>query len=207
MIKSLCNTYQITDALLSSTRNIDWAVIEKAKEFISIEALDHNTFIPINNKYETPETLGKDRLAGVIGAHAKFRHDAVLVIDLGTCMTMDVIDSEGNYHGGNISPGIHLRLMAMHRYTDKLPLVDMVVNEDIFGKTTVKALQNGALYGTIGEIESFIRRTEQKFGNLKVVLTGGDADKFANMLETKIFVLPYLILEGLNEIILKKNAA
>lgn len=207
IIRNLCRKFIITNGLLASTRKIDWATIVKAKKFIDIEILDHNTPVPINNLYETPETLGKDRLAGVIGAYAKFKNNAVLVVDIGTCMTMDVIDKEGNYHGGNISPGIHLKLKAMHRYTSKLPLVDLIVNKDEFGKTTVKAMQNGAFYGTIGEIDSFIRRTKQKFGDLKVVFTGGDADKFANMLETMIFVLPYLILEGLNEIILNNNAA
>jgi type III pantothenate kinase len=192
---------------MSSTRNIDWDVIDKAKEDIFIEILDHNTRVPIENKYETPQTLGKDRLAGVIGAHVKFKGSNVLVVDIGTCMTLDVIDAKGTYHGGNISPGVHLRMQAMHRYTDKLPLVDFAINEDEIGKTTVKAMQNGAIYGTIGEIESFIRRTKKKFGDLKVVFTGGDADKFANLAETKIFVLPYLILVGLNEIILNNNAA
>lgn len=207
IIRNLCRKFIITNALLATTRKIDWATIGKAKKFIDIEVLDHNTPVPINNLYETPETLGKDRLAGVIGAYAKFKNNAVLVVDIGTCMTMDVIDKEGNYHGGNISPGINLKLKAMHRYTAKLPLVDLIVNKDEIGKTTVKAMQNGAFYGTIGEIDSFIRRTKQKFGDLKVVFTGGDADKFANMLETMIFVLPYLILEGLNEIILNNNAA
>jgi type III pantothenate kinase len=207
VIKRLCTQYEIKDALLSSTRDIEWKVLQKAKEYISIKILDHNTSIPIENLYQTPETLGKDRLAGVIGAAALYPAQTLMVVDIGTCITYDIIDEYKKYHGGNISPGVHLRLKAMHRYTDKLPLVDYLVNDDEIGKTTVKAMQNGAVYGTIGEIDSFIRRIKQKFGRLTVIFTGGDADKFANMLETKIFVLPYLILQGLNEIILHNNAA
>ena len=108
MIKSLCKKFSISHALLSSTRDIDWDVIEKATPYIIIDVLDHTTNTPINNLYETPQTLGKDRLAAVIGAHVAFADSSVLVIDIGTCMTLDVIDRYGNYHGGNISPGIHL---------------------------------------------------------------------------------------------------
>lgn len=203
--RSLIKLHNLKGGIVSSTRNLDLVYLKKVRDLIPIIILDHHTSIPIKSVYETPETLGKDRLAGIIGAYGMFGKSASCVVDIGTCITFDVIN-KGIYLGGNISPGIHLRIKAMHAYTDKLPLVEHVINDNIVGTSTVKALQNGAFYGTKGEIESFIRQLKQQFGKINVIFTGGDAQLFAEHMESKIFVRPYLVLEGLNEII-KYNAA
>ena len=197
--------YGVDQAIISSTRILEETFIQRLNELFPYIILDAHTPIPIQSRYETPASLGKDRLAAVIGAYARYGEQACLVIDIGTCITYDVID-DGIYLGGNISPGIHLRIAAMHRYTDKLPLVDHNVNRDPIGTSTVKALQNGAFYGTKGEIESFIRQFKRQFGKINVIFTGGDAQLFADKIESKIFVRPFLVQEGLNEI-LKYNAA
>ncbi len=201
MLAKLYKNYKPSGCILSSTRDITkeaLALLKKKKNFI---LLTHKTEVPIINGYDTPGTLGKDRLAAVIGAHALYPAHPCLVIDPGTCITYDVITQDGKYLGGNISPGYYMRRQAMHRYTDKLPLVDAKENNPLLGTSTVKAMQNGAFYGTTGEIESFIRWIKKDFTGIKVLMTGGDAEMFANHLNSKIFVLPNLVMIGLNEIL------
>ena len=107
--------------------------------------------------YKTPATLGLDRLAAVVGAVNIYPKKNVLVIDIGTCMTYDYVDKYNNYHGGNISPGIELRLNAMHHFTSALPLVKRKKNKEMLGKSTKEAIQNGAVLGIKFEIERFIK--------------------------------------------------
>ncbi len=197
----LYKEFNLSGCILSSTRDIKkeiLALLKKKKNFI---LLTHKTQVPIKNGYDTPGTLGKDRLAAVIGAHALYPNHPSLVIDPGTCITYDVITSDGKYLGGNISPGYYMRRQAMHRYTDKLPMVEAKENNPLLGTSTVKAMQNGAFYGTTGEMESFIRWIKKDFTGIKVLMTGGDAEMFAKHLNSKIFVLPYLVMIGLNEIL------
>ena len=169
--------------------------------YIPLTILDHTTNIPIVNLYKTPKTLGNDRLASVIGAQHLYPNKNIAVIDLGTCIKFDFIDKKRRYIGGNISPGVRMRIQAMHDYTSQLPIVDLKYNNSILGNSTESALQNGAVRGTIFEIESFIRRIKKKYGKLFVVFTGGDADFFASYINYEIFVNQNLILEGLNKII------
>ena len=204
-VKKFHKDHGIRRAIISSTRTFDQEFVNNVTEHFPVIILDAETPVPISSRYETPSTLGKDRLAAVVGAHSIYGTQACLIVDIGTCITYDIIN-KGQYMGGNIAPGIHLRIAAMHRYTDKLPLVDHRINDDMIGTSTVKALQNGAFYGTKGEIESFIRQFTRQFGKLNVIFTGGDAQLFADKIESKIFVRPYLVQEGLNEI-LKYNAA
>ena len=120
---------------------------------------------------------------------------------MGTCITMNFVNNKGWFLGGNISPGIKMRLKAMHKFTANLPLAENVLNDEFIADTTVKALQNGAIKGTFREIDSFITETRNKFGEIKVILTGGDAFFFENWTKNMIFVAPNLVMEGLNEIL------
>lgn len=163
--------------------------------------LTASTPIPIINEYRTPETLGLDRLAAVIGAHHLFPNESNLVIDAGTCITFDLIDAKGHYKGGNISPGLLMRLKAMHEFTAKLPLVHLEETDFWIGYSTESALKNGAQWGAIFEIDAFSNKSEQKFGSINVILTGGDADFLAKKLKRKIFVNHDLVLIGLNKIL------
>lgn len=201
-VKALYKKYPFSKAILSSTRVLDKRVISAISRKYSLIILDHHTPIPIVNMYKTPETLGRDRLAAVIGAYAQYPNQNSAVIDLGTCNTFDLIDSEGNYHGGNIAPGVDMKLKAMNYFTSKLPLPERKYNDDPMGKDTESALQNGAFWGTIFEIESFIQRMNVLFPQLNVILTGGDAKIFGDKLKSKIFVAPNLVLRGLHEILI-----
>ncbi|MBX2840593.1 MAG: type III pantothenate kinase [Flammeovirgaceae bacterium] len=167
--------------------------------------LNPNTRIPIINKYQTPETLGMDRLAAVIGTRVIFPDSANLSIDLGTCITYDFINRKGEYLGGRISPGMQLRWKAMHNYTAKLPMVERPQQGKMeVGVDTVTSLRSGVVTGIVHEIEGTIREFQEKFGQINVILCGGDAKFFESIVKPTIFVNHNLTLLGLNKI-LKEN--
>lgn len=164
--------------------------------------LDEKTPVPVKNMYRTPETLGKDRLAAVVGAHRHYPENHVCVIDAGTCITYDVVTPDGVYLGGNISPGLTMRYDAMHHFTARLPSVARNDVGQLLGTTTEEALQNGGLIGVLMEIAGYIEICRKKFVSMVAVMTGGDAAYFAERLKTEIFVRPNLVLDGLNEILI-----
>ncbi len=163
--------------------------------------LSHQTPIPIENSYESPETLGLDRLAAAVGAYNNYPNCNVLVIDIGTAITYDLLSSSGIYLGGNISPGINLRLKALNAYTSKLPLVEANFDSALFGTNTIEAIQSGTYQGIVAEIDGIITKIMTIYPNLTVILTGGDANNFAKNLKNAIFVNFNIVIEGLNSIL------
>jgi type III pantothenate kinase len=157
--------------------------------------------LPFANRYETPTTLGKDRLAAVAGARALYPGQNCLVIDAGTCITADLLTADGSYLGGNISPGIRMRLRAMHEGTARLPLVEPSAWDGTPGRTTAAALRAGGSGGAALEIEGLRRRWAGDYPRLRVLLTGGDAPLLADMIKSRIFVHPNLVLYGLDQIL------
>ncbi len=201
-IKRWTTNHLVRKVILSSVSVVplpDWLqFLEERFYFVQLTA---TTPVPIINEYRTPETLGRDRLAAVVGAHHDYPGQACLVIDAGTCITFDVIDGQGHYKGGNISPGLSMRMKAMHQFTANLPLVEPGQTESWLGYDTVSALKNGAQWGVVFESETFCTRCEAEFGAINVILTGGDADFLAKKLKRKIFVNHDLVLAGLNKIL------
>jgi len=177
-------------------RDLDWLSVQG-----KLIQLDHTTRLPIHNAYGTPETLGKDRLAAVVGAYAMHPGEDILIIDAGTCITFDVLTRRGIFRGGNIAPGLDMRLRAMHTLTARLPLVQTVFPEDKLGRNTETALQNGALRGALYEISGMIDDLKETYSELRVLLTGGDATLLAARLEREIIVYQHLVLQGLNKIL------
>ncbi|MHB1278629.1 MAG: type III pantothenate kinase [Bacteroidia bacterium] len=164
------------------------------------EVLDLNTALPVTIQYRTPSTLGKDRIAAVCGARYLFPDSACLVIDAGSCITFDIMDEKGNYFGGSISPGLEMRLKAMHTYTGKLPLLNWEEPEGFIGDSTRTSMLQGVKQGVLGEAQRQIGLYEGKFPGLKVLITGGDASFFEKNLKKGIFAAPNLVLIGLNTI-------
>ena len=162
--------------------------------------LNTKTSLPIANLYESPETLGNDRIAVVVGAAKQIPKSNVLVIDAGTCITLDLLTTEG-YHGGSITPGIQMRLQALNQQTEKLPLVELDAEVDLIGKNTKQCIQSGVINGVLLEIDGMINRYKSQFSDLKVILTGGDFQLFDKGLKNSIFADPDLVLKGLNEIL------
>jgi type III pantothenate kinase len=163
--------------------------------------LDSHTPIPVKNLYQTPESLGKDRIAAVIGAWSLFPRRNILVIDAGTCITYDFLSENGEYPGGGISPGIRMRFKAMHTFTGKLPLIEPDDFDELIGRSTRESMISGVLNGVTGEIRELIRLYREKFGDVMVIITGGDHELLHNKLKINIFADPNLVLLGLNEIL------
>lgn len=167
--------------------------------------LSYTLPLPIKLLYETPATLGVDRIAAVCGAESLFPGEDCLAIDAGTCITYDFIDRRGNYLGGAISPGIAMRFEAMHTFTKRLPLVTPAIGQ-LIGTSTEGSMRSGVMNGVLNEVDGFIKDYKKKYPDLRVVLCGGDTAFFENNLKQPIFAAPDLVLIGLNRI-LNHNAA
>lgn len=193
---------EIDRCIVSSVSVNQSEIADVFKPFFPVLEFSHRLRLPIIIKYGTPETLGSDRVAAVVGAVTRYPNRNVLVIDSGTAITYDIVTDKGEYLGGNISPGLKTRFRALHNFTGKLPLLqeDKSLN-GLFGSNTTEAItlgiQNGMLYEIDGTIEKFCRQ----FNDLIVVFTGGDSFFFENRINFNNFAEPYLVAFGLNEIL------
>ena len=167
--------------------------------------LDHKTDLPIKKLYQTPETLGNDRIAAAVGANNLFPSQNVLAIDAGTCIKYDFVNAENQYVGGNISPGIDMRFKSLKAFTAKLPLVSKAEDNELCGGSTEQAIRLGVQLGALEEVKGIINRFKARYGDMNVVLTGGDLPYFVSELKNHIFADPFLTLRGLN-VILNHNA-
>lgn len=158
--------------------------------------LDSYTEMPVVIDYQSPKTLGADRIAAAVGAHSIFPDDNCLIVDLGTAITIDYIDRNGKFSGGNISPGMSMRFQAMHSFTGSLPLVSPQDVKVVMGRNTEEAISNGVVLGIIFEIQKYINQ----YHNCKIIFTGGDALFFAKKLNFAIFVVYNLVLKGLLQV-------
>ena len=198
----LISTHQIEHSLLSSVKNDNQALVDMVRKSCELKLLTHATSLPFENNYATPHTLGMDRIAGIAGAYHYYPDQPCLVIDIGTCITYDVIDANAVYQGGAISPGLHMRLKAMNAFTDKLPMVEFDGEPDLIGKSTDSCMSSGAFNGMIGEINHTIARYSEIFPQLQVIICGGDTALFGKHIKNNIFAAPNLVLYGLNKILL-----
>lgn len=204
---------QFIDWVLKKTKNevniIISSVVDKTISFDPINInrqilLNSSTVLPIKNRYATPQTLGKDRLANAVGAWSLNPSENSLVIDLGTCIKYDLVTKKGEYLGGNISPGLQMRYKSLEFFTDQLPLLNPTTEEINFGTDTQTSMQCGVQAGIENEINGFISRYKEMFSDLTIFMTGGDTKFFDNSIKNHIFANSNLTLIGLNEI-LKHN--
>ncbi len=192
----------IKNIIISSVATNEINIPNKIKNNIqTIIYLDENTPLPIKNNYQNKSTLGKDRIAAVVGAYNILPNHNVLVIDSGTAITFDFINKNAEYEGGNISPGLNMRFKALHEYTKRLPLVSQSTDCQLIGTCTQTAVKAGVQYGIIFEIDAYIDKFREKYSDLKVILTGGDAFFFVNKLKNRIFANYNLVALGLNRIL------
>lgn len=206
----------ISTVSASAEKLIDSFDIPSLSGRIQWLVFNHETDLPVVNKYHTPKTLGKDRIAGVVAASVMFPGQDVLVIDAGTAITYDLITKDKEYYGGSISPGLNIRFKGLHTFTGRLPLIDKpeaegdsflqvgFIKESIFGHNTEESILTGVMNGSLYEIDGFISAYSKKYPMLTTVLTGGDAIYFDKKLKSHIFAIPNLVLNGLN-LILRYN--
>ena len=201
-LPALCQKYTIRKGIVSSVVSLTDEIRQVLDgQSFPIMVFNHQTPIPIRNLYKTPETLGMDRLAAVIGAYTMQPSHPILVIDAGTCITFDFIDEFGNYHGGNISPGMDMRFKALHQFTSKLPEVSSEGDAPFYGQSTETAIRSGVIRGIEFEISGYIERLKKNYSSLLVFLTGGNEFSFETNLKSGIFADGLLVLKGLNRIL------
>ena len=198
LLEQLNAEFLPTFAIISTVVEVPAVIRHYLETHFKFLELSHQTPVPIKNLYKTPETLGKDRLAAVIGTSALFPGHNCLVIDAGTCITFDFIDANARYLGGAISPGISLRFKALHNFTGRLPLVSHQNFERLTGTTTEESILSGVLNGTTAELNGVINNYCDIYPGIKVVITGGDMNYFDKRLKNDTFAAPNLVLMGLN---------
>ena len=162
--------------------------------------LTDKTSLPIELEYITTETLGSDRISAAVGAFALNAKSTWLIIDMGTCLTMDLLRYD-RFLGGMISPGISMRYKAMHEYTAGLPLVEHDDNVSFPGKSTEQAIQIGVSLSIKYEIMGYIGDLMKTNPDLKIIFCDNQWIDFDKETKNEIFAHPNLVLEGLNYII------
>ena len=203
--KIIGNYSKITSALISNVSSLKINHILN-KLNIKIYELDSTFIFPFKLNYKTPESLGNDRLALAAAATILFPNSNNLVIDAGTCITIDFIDNNNNFIGGSISPGVKMRYDSLNHYTANLPLLKNENNFNYPGDSTNASIHAGIIGGVSNEINGFIKQINSRNDKVNVILTGGDAKILSKTLKITIFANQNFILEGLNSILnLNKN--
>ncbi len=197
---------KIKNSIISNVGQTNLQLIDFLSQKVNTISFNNTLKTPINNHYLSINTLGKDRLAGVVGAKGLFPNNNCLVIDAGSCITSDFIDKDNNYYGGSISAGLNMKYRALNTFTSSLPLIeDKFKKEEIIGKDTESSIRSGVLNGTIMELKGFIDYYTSKFCDLKIIFTGGDAKLLQSYFNDNSILEEHLVLLGLN-IILDTNA-
>ena len=191
----------IKACIIGSVRELPDDIREQILIPVPLLILNHETKLPLKHQYATFDTLGADRIAGVVAANHLFPGKNVLLIEAGTCITYDFIDTRGVYFGGGISPGIHLRFAALHNFTDKLPLIEPEKDPVLIGNSTETSILSGVINGVKAEVQGIISSYEDNYENLTIILSGGNLDYFDKSLKNNIFAVPNIVLTGLNIIL------
>jgi type III pantothenate kinase len=189
---------EIIQGVLSSVVFLEPSAINSLLKLLPIKVLESSFRMPFNNCYETPLSLGVDRLALMAAAIKHHPKTNVLVIDAGSCITYDFIDAEQNYLGGAISPGLQMRYKSLKTFTSNLPLLDKITPNQRIGNSTEASIHSGVVHGLAHEIEGTIEDYQNKYSDLTVILTGGDADFLCKQFKISIFANSNFLLEGLN---------
>lgn len=202
---------QIKNAIISDVRQAGAAWMDLLSPLVNLTVFNTQIGAGIHSEYETQDTLGPDRWAKMIGVSHINKAGNSLVIDAGTCITIDLLEGGVSYKGGVISPGVQMRFDALHHYTGKLPLVhwDPEFNLES-GKNTHDAIRAGVIRGVVYEVEGHLNIYIKKYKDLRIYFSGGNAGLLWAQLKNSIFapqmvLEPFLVLKGLNEVIKLKT--
>lgn len=188
-------------AIVSAVGKCDEEIMHFIAARVPLFHFSQKLRLPVSLSYETPSTLGSDRIAAVSGARALYPDENVLVVQAGTCLVCDFLSADGRHLGGSIAPGLHMSFDALHRCTANLPLVEPEPIADFIGNSTKTSILNGVVNSIVDAINATILRYKEKFGKIRVILTGGDATYLENSIKNTIFATPNLVLIGLEKIL------
>ena len=195
ILKKYPKVIQLVVASVGNLSSEDFLAFENR---VSLTFITHEFPFPFHNHYETPLTLGIDRMVLSAGAVLQFPNQNRLVIDAGSCITYDFTDAADNYLGGAISPGLKMRYEALHHYTARLPLLEVESPKDYIGASTIQAIHSGVVNGVLHEINGFIADYENQYSKFTIILTGGDTEFLAKRLKNTIFANSNFLLESLD---------
>ena len=201
-VNKLLDEYAISHSILSSVGVERTDIQQLLSDRTHLTRFDHTTPLPIRIDYRTPETLGLDRLACAVAAHALFPTENALAIQAGSCLVTDFVTADGRYLGGSISPGVDMRFAALHHFTQRLPQVERESIQFLTGQTTEESILSGVMNGIADEINGVIERYRQQYGSVKVVFTGGNKDDLQNSIKFTIFAASNIVLLGLYKILI-----
>jgi type III pantothenate kinase len=189
---------EIKRGFLSSVGFLSKDELKTLEKRLPMTVLSSTLKLPFKVHYKTPNSLGADRLALMAAAATQYSGKNVLVIDAGSCITYDFIDSKKNYLGGAIAPGIQMRYKSLGDFTSSLPTLQKIVPKNSIGNSTHDSIHSGVINGVLYEIEGTVNEYQNKYPDLTVILTGGDADFLCKQLKISIFANSDFLLEGLN---------
>jgi type III pantothenate kinase len=193
---------EAVNLLLASTGPVPAGLRERSREVATrfIEASPAMP-LPARVEYDTPETLGIDRVAGCVAGAALYPGRALLVVDAGTALTFNFADAAGTFLGGNISPGVQARYRALHEFTERLPLVAGDAPGEGIGRNTRDAILYGVTRGVLAEIRDYAAAFRREHPAGALLLTGGDCRWLAGHLPGEFRVEEHLVMIGLNKIL------
>ena len=189
---------EIKRGFVSSVGFLSEDELKTLEKRLPMTVLNSTLKLPFKIHYKTPNSLGADRLALMAAAATQYSGKNVLVIDAGSCITYDFIDSKKNYLGGAIAPGIQMRYKSLGDFTSSLPTLQKIVPKNSIGNSTDDSIHSGVINGVLYEIEGTVNEYQNKYPDLTVILTGGDADFLCKQLKISIFANSDFLLEGLN---------
>lgn len=200
-LSALLSRYPQINRVIYSSVASDGEDIVDFIESCNIEMikLGSSTPLPLKNAYRSPQSLGLDRIAAAVGAWSLYEGSEILVIDLGTAITYDLVTSDGCYMGGNIAPGVMMRLEALHHYTERLPKVEPHGDLPQWGYDTDTAIRSGVINGIVGEITHYRNKLSS---DCKLILTGGAAKAIKPLLDFPVEIDQQLVTRGLNSILI-----
>ena len=201
LLHTLFKNYDIDSCIIGSVvHELDEKLKNAISETFKITPvlLDNNMDIGIKLDLKTPHEVGADRVANAYAAYMMYEKP-VIVVDLGTATTFDIINRNGDFIGGVIMPGINLQFNSLCRNTSKLPKINADKSEKAIGDSTENAILSGVIRGTACAIEGLINQCEKELGKKAIIVaTGGDSELIAEYMTRQFdFVNPYLTLEGL----------
>ena len=189
----------VSDVVVSSVAEevdaVYWAEIFAGARLWRMEDL----LMPFDSAYGPG--LGADRRAVLAAAWALYPKRNCLVVDAGSCVTYDLLSADGRHLGGGIAPGLQMRLDAMHHGTARLPQLTFNAADSLLGLDTQSCMNTGAASGLVFEIEGWYESLSAHYGDLTLILTGGDAEFLSGRVKKAIFAEPYFLLQGLNALL------
>lgn len=179
--------------VISTVRDLDARDVSRLENECSRLVLMDRSHTDENTGHMLPSFLTPDRAASIVASRYLFRNRGCTIFDLGTTLTIDFLDSAGNYDGGCISPGCRTRFKSINRYSKSLPLIDTPEVIEERGTSLSSSVASGVIKGMMFEIDGYISQYPENI----VVFTGGDAIYFAKRMKNSIFVVCNLVLIGL----------